>query len=70
MNDGVLGLVLGIILGILLGFVIFLKLAKNPELFKKEGYEQGQTDYAKGIIKYQCDTLKTGELHCYKLQND
>jgi hypothetical protein len=36
----------------------------------KNSYKQGQTDYAKGIIKYQCDTIKTGEVYCYKIQND
>jgi hypothetical protein len=36
----------------------------------KDSYKQGQTDYAKGIIKYQCDTLKTGVVHCYELPNN
>ena len=69
MGELIGGLIIGGALGTLFGIIICFNFAKQPSEFRLEGYEQGQTDYAKGIIKYQCDTLKSGELHCYELKN-
>ena len=56
--------------GFLMAFVFTALLASViGAVAARTSYEKGQTDYAKGIIKYQCDTLRTGELHCYELPN-
>jgi hypothetical protein len=58
-----------ILMGVPCGFLTILIVSPNAgyERGLKEGYEKGQTDFAKNIKKFDCDTLKDGNVHCYEI---